>query len=320
MATIDIFNGDADGICALIQYRLARPCDSELITGVKRDIKLLNKITANKGDRITVLDISMEKNSAALQQALKAGAKVFYVDHHLSGDIPDHPALTAIIDTSPDTCTSLLVDNYLKGKYREWAIVAAFGDNMTKSAEKYACTLSLNKKEVAQLKRLGISVNYNGYGNTISDLHFPPATLFKEMVAYTSPLDFINDSQSVYQALQDGYDHDIAKTNNLKPEINKEHIAVYRLPDKDWARRVSGVFGNQLANQYPERAHAVLTQHPDNGYIVSVRAPLNNLNHAGELCKQFANGGGRRGAAGINQLPENELDRFIQLFEQTYSG
>ncbi len=318
MTTIDIFNGDADGICALIQYRLAHPSDSTLITGVKRDIKLLDKITAKKGDQITVFDISMEKNSSALQQALSAGANVFYVDHHMSGEIPSHPALTAIIDTSADTCTSLLVDKYLDGKYKEWAIVAAFGDNMTRSAEKAASTLTLKESQIAQLKRLGISVNYNGYGNSVDDLHFRPDTLYKEMVTYPSPLDFVNDSQSAYQELQDGYDSDIAKTVNLKPEINKQYMAVYKLPDKDWARRVSGVFGNQLANQYPDRAHAVLTQHPESGYVVSVRAPLNNSDHAGELCKQFPNGGGRKGAAGINQLPCSELEKFLMCFDKTY--
>lgn len=39
----DIFNGDADGIIALLQLRLADPIDSQLITGVKRDIKLVEK-------------------------------------------------------------------------------------------------------------------------------------------------------------------------------------------------------------------------------------------------------------------------------------
>ena len=36
----DVFNGDADGICALLQLRLERPLATQLITGVKRDIQL----------------------------------------------------------------------------------------------------------------------------------------------------------------------------------------------------------------------------------------------------------------------------------------
>jgi len=38
MKYIDVFNGDADGICALHQLRLAEPVESTLVTGVKRDI------------------------------------------------------------------------------------------------------------------------------------------------------------------------------------------------------------------------------------------------------------------------------------------
>jgi len=54
----DVFNGDADGIIALLQLRLAEPKSSTLITGVKRDIQLLDKVPAQAGDSVTALDIS----------------------------------------------------------------------------------------------------------------------------------------------------------------------------------------------------------------------------------------------------------------------
>ena len=54
MHLIDVFNGDADGLCALHQLRLAEPADSELVTGPKRDISLLKRVKAGAGDRITV--------------------------------------------------------------------------------------------------------------------------------------------------------------------------------------------------------------------------------------------------------------------------
>lgn len=57
----DIFNGDADGIIALLQLRLDQPKDAVLVTGVKRDIKLISKIDVQQGDDLTVLDISMER-------------------------------------------------------------------------------------------------------------------------------------------------------------------------------------------------------------------------------------------------------------------
>ena len=261
----------------------------------------------------------MEKNSADLSRILSEGASVFYVDHHMSGDIPTDPNLNAIINTSPKTCTSLLVDDYLKGQFKEWAVAAAFGDNLNQSAEMTAKVLNINSTQLNQLKRLGISINYNGYGNNLDDLHFKPDDLYKKMVIYKSPFDFLQDSNSVYAELQAGYDSDIAQTADLKPEISTSSIAIYKLPDETWARRVSGVFGNQLANQYPERAHAILSNNPEGGYVVSVRAPLNNLDNAGELCKKFPTGGGRKGAAGINQLPESDLDSFITRFNNTYS-
>ena len=56
----DVFNGDADGICALLQLRLAEPRNSQLITGIKRDIALLDRVDAQSGDQVTVLDISLD--------------------------------------------------------------------------------------------------------------------------------------------------------------------------------------------------------------------------------------------------------------------
>ena len=61
MKLFDVFNGDADGLCALQQIRLAEPADSTLVTGVKRDIALLLRVEAGEGDRVTVLDVSLER-------------------------------------------------------------------------------------------------------------------------------------------------------------------------------------------------------------------------------------------------------------------
>ena len=51
----------------------------------------------------------------------------------------------------------------------------------------------------------------------------------------------------------------------------------------------------------------------DDGFVVSVRAPLSASGGANELCNRFG-GAGRAGAAGIDQLPEHELERFIGEF------
>ena len=64
MQFYDIFNGDADGICALQQLRLEEPRASLLVTGVKRDVRLLGRVEAAAGDELTVLDISLQANAA----------------------------------------------------------------------------------------------------------------------------------------------------------------------------------------------------------------------------------------------------------------
>ncbi|MDF1584122.1 MAG: DHH family phosphoesterase [Methyloprofundus sp.] len=315
----DIFNGDADGICALIQLRLAHPLNATLVTGIKRDIQLLKKIDAGAGDRLTVLDISLQKNKQQVKKILDLGAKIFYADHHQSGDIPQHPNLTALIDTSSDTCTSLIINQHLQGQFPLWAITAAFGDNLHKSAEQLAHTLNINIATLNQLEKLGTYINYNGYGSCLADLHFAPDKLYQEMVSYTSPLEFITNNSLIFNQLEQGYLEDMRNAEQTKVEYSNEKIAVFILPDQTWARRVNGVFSNDLANQHPDRAHAVLTFTPDSDYQVSVRAPLNNKTKADELCASFATGGGRKAAAGINYLPQNSLGYFIEQFEKTYA-
>jgi hypothetical protein len=78
------------------------------------------------------------------------------------------------------------------------------------------------------------------------------------------------------------------------------------------------VYGNALANASPARAHAVLTERADDTYLVSVRAPLENKRGADVLCRRFPTGGGRAAAAGINSLPAEQLDAFIEAFEAAY--
>ena len=120
MAIIDVFNGDADGICALHQLRLANPVASTLVTGVKRDIALVKQVQAKAGDEVTVLDISLDKNRDELIRVLESGASVLYFDHHFCGEIPEYENLNANIDTDANVCTSLLVNTYLNNQFLPW--------------------------------------------------------------------------------------------------------------------------------------------------------------------------------------------------------
>ena len=65
MAFYDIFNGDADGICALHQLRLADPCDARLITGVKREIDLVSRCSATAAVESRRAASIMRKDSSA---------------------------------------------------------------------------------------------------------------------------------------------------------------------------------------------------------------------------------------------------------------
>ena len=317
MANFDVFNGDADGICALHQLRLADPCDSILITGVKRDISLLKKVHASAGDSIVALDISLDKNRDALQSLLKLGAHITYVDHHFSGHIPSHPALRAVIDPSSEVCTSLLVDRMLHGRFRIWAVVAAFGDNLPVCAERLSVPLRLSHEKLTLLHELGDCLNYNAYGDTVDDLFFHPADLYRNLHAYSDPFDFVNE-ETIFATLKEGYTADMAMAQAKQPERVYPGGSAYILPDQPWSRRVSGAFGNYLAQAEPDIAHAVLTYKPDGSYGVSVRAPRVNSTGADDLCYQFETGGGRKSAAGINRLHECDLARFLDSFDAAF--
>ena len=319
MIHYDVFNGDADGLCALTQLRNAEPREARLVTGVKRDINLLDRVEAAAGSRVTVLDVSLDKNRAGLERVLAAGAEVFYCDHHFAGDIPQSDRLQAVINTAPDVCTSILVNEHLDGAFREWAVVGAFGDNLQDSARRIARPLALDETRLQQLENLGIYINYNGYGSNLADLHFEPADLFRLISPYGSPFDFMDDGRAHFDKLEQGYKQDMATAESLAPEYRDDAVAVFMMPDEPWARRVSGVYSNDLANGDPERAHAVLTAKSSGCYLVSVRAPLNNKTGADELCMKFPTGGGRKAAAGVNDLPADMLQEFIDTFAAFYA-
>lgn len=314
----DVFNGDADGICALHQLRLHAPRPATLVTGVKRDIALLKNIPSVADARITVLDISLEVNREDLLRLLEAGAAVEFFDHHRCGELPSHPSLQTYIDTDAQVCTSLIVNRYLQGRYALWAVVAAYGDNLVHSAEAEAQRLGLEAPARLALRELGECLNYNAYGESVEDLRFPPADLYQTLHRFDDPFRFISASP-IFSTLREGYRHDMESAKNLTPSHQFAGGDVYCLPDEAWARRVSGVFGNHLCNTHPTKAHAILSK-TQAGFRVSVRAPLHHAQGAGDLCALFTSGGGRAGAAGINLLPEAELARFLGLFEQQFPG
>ena len=316
----DVFNGDADGIIALLQLRLAKPTQSQLITGVKRDIDLLKQVESKaNATSVTVLDISLEKNLAALNALLEREVEVFYCDHHRAGDIPNSEYLTHRINTDAAVCTSLLINEELAGRYLHWAIAAAYGDNLHSTADKLARDNSIAEDDREYLKELGTLINYNGYGASVDDLHIQPSRLYSQLLDFESPYQLRDESSSPFYQLKECYQKDRQQLSQMAPIVDSNHVRVYELPPEAWARRISGVFGNELANQQPSKAHAVLTLNPnEKDFTVSVRAPLINRTGADEVCSQFATGGGRKAAAGINALPISEKAQFIDVLNRFY--
>jgi hypothetical protein len=289
------------------------------VTGVKRDIQLLGRVRAGPGDVVTVLDISLDKNRDDLLGLLAKGAEVFYADHHFAGAIPESPRLVAHIDTDSTVCTSLIINRFLNGRFAAWAVVGAFGDNLATSALTLAAEIGLGENEIRNYEALGTYLNNNGYGESIDDLHVDPAELYKLVSRHASPRSFVSDDGAVYQRLEDGCYQDMAAAAAVRYETADDDAAVFILPCAPWARRVSGVFSNDLANRHPDRAHAVLTHKAGGGYLISVRAPVSRRAGADALCRRFATGGGRAAAAGINHLPDDDLAAFMDAFRAAYA-
>jgi len=317
MAFYYAFNGDADGLCALQQLRLTHRGDARLITGVKRDIRLLDRVRAGAGDTVHVLDISLDANRDGLNALLDAGAIVHYFDHHHAGHIPETAALIAHIDPAPDVCTSILVDRYLAGRYRRWAITAAFGDNLAGVARAMAADMGLGHEKTQTLESLGLYLNYNAYGDTVDDLHFDPARLAGAMLEFGDPLEFAAHSP-VFSRLAAGYEDDMMRARSVQPLRTCEGAAIIHLPAEAWARRVIGVLANDLVQRSPQCAFALLSLNAQGDYTVSVRVPSRRAIGADEFCRKFATGGGRRLAGGINHLPVDGIDRFSEQFEAHY--
>jgi hypothetical protein len=317
MTHFDVFNGDADGICSLVQLRLAAPLAATLVTGTKRDNALLARVAAQPGDVVTVLDIAVATNHAALVRLLDSGVRVTWFDHHYAGDLPAHAGFTAHLDPAPDVCTGILVDRHLGGRHRGWAVVAAFGDNLVAVAEALAQPLALPAEALAALRALGDGITYNAYSDVEADAIVPPADLFRALLAAKDPLYFVA-TDSAYRRIDAARRQDLALARAVEPAQRAGRADVYVLPDEPWSRRVRGVFGNELANAAPERAQAVLTVNDRGGYAVSVRAPRLQATGADAVCRQFGTGGGRAAAAGIAHLPKDQLPTFVARLAECY--
>ncbi len=308
----DVFNGDADGICALHQFRMAFPQEAQLITGVKRDIQLLQQLPSS-ARQIAVFDISFDSNRTDIERLLTAGASIRYFDHHTADHAFAHPALQLYWDDAATVCSSLLVDRYLGGRFHSWAISAAFGDNLEQHAFALAQQAGMDATSVGKLRQLGQLLNYNAYGETVADLSLAPAVLYRDLHGYAEPLDFVGSS-AFFGMLQGAYQEDCAHLEKLQAHYETISGAIFLLPNQSWARRISGLLANKLSREHPHQSFAVLIEKDDGAYLVSVRSAQPEAKAASQFCGAFTGGGGRRAAAGINHLPAAALAKFTNAF------
>ncbi len=310
----DVCNGDADGLCAVLQWRLHEPVPSTLITGLKRDIELLDRLepfAVREGDEVLVCDISMQRNRVALRRLLEQGARVRYFDHHEVREVLLHPRLETHIKFDPLCCSSLLMDAALGGEWRRWALVGIYGDNLTEVADALPCP-GLSAHDRHRLRQMGEAINYNAYGDDEGDVWVAPARLYPTLARYRDPIDLLHQ-ETLLDDLIAARRADLKEAALCTPFWNDARASVTLLPDAPWSRRVIGCLANQLARAQPHMAHAVLKQRSQGGYVASVRAPLASPYGAHSLCHRFS-GSGRAAAAGIDLLPYQELQRFVGEF------
>lgn len=319
MRYYDVFNGDADGICALHQLRLADPRDSILVTGLKRDIELLDAVPAVDGDVVTVLDLSLDRNRDALVTLLSRGVVVQYYDHHYAGHLPGHPAFMAAIDDRGQTCTSAIVDRHLAGRHRPWAVVGAFGDGLDDVAEELARSLALDEPRIAQLRVLGIDLNYAACGENEGDVLASPVEVYRMVTHHADPFELLA-AEPMIETIDAARRADLERASAARELHATPYSDVWVLGDGSWARRVASTFANRLAALQPERAHAVMAPLVDGAYVVSVRAPRAASRTAVDLCRRFPTGGGRRSAAGIDRLERARVGAFVEAFDAHWCG
>lgn len=327
----DVFNGDADGICALHQLRLAEPRSAILITGAKRQIALLGRVretleaagsTPVRAHRVTVLDIAIERNRVALDGLLADGARVQWFDHHEPGPIPADRALEARIDTDAGVCTSLLVDRHLDARFRRWAICGAYGDGMVASAESLADSLTgpqaLSRAQRDQLQTVGEAINYNAYAADTGTALISSVDLYRRLAGITDPLALAH--WPLIDALTRMSRDDLGEALKAGPILDLPTGTAWLLPPTLPARRARGLVAKHLKAHADQRPVMIIAPDGEGRADISIRCPANAPQPASAFARRYDGGGGRATAAGIDRLPINALEDLLADFERWLGG
>jgi hypothetical protein len=325
-ARVFVFNGDADGLIAQHILGLELGVPRLRVTGWKRDIQLLAKVPPLASGHIHALDISLRRNLDALGPLLAQGnLRITWYDHHDPGEPPAHPNLELHINQAAETCTAVIVNAVHGLRHPLWAAMAAFGDNLPATASALAASGGASAHEAALLRRVGVLINYNAYGEKPGDTLFDPADLAARIAPYRQAYDLCWD-ESILGPLALQFESDRERFQAIRPLVPGTAASAYLVPDEAFARRYGATWANERALQEPDRALAVIHAREDGTYMVSIRAPrpwngaVVGSASAADLAREFPTGGGRRLAAGINALPGDQLERFTQRFSAFFAN
>lgn len=310
-----VFNGDADGLCSqhILFLELGPP--RLRVTGLKREIELIRRLPPVPGASVHAMDISLKRNLEALRALLDLGnVHVTWYDHHEPGAAPSHPALVLHVNQAAEACTAAIVNAVRGHRHPLWASMAAFGDGLPATGSALASAGGASSHEAQALRRAGILLNYNAYGEQPGDQLFPAADLAARMEPYREALDFCMAGE-VFGPLAEQFASDEEAFGSLDPLVDAPRAKAFVVPDAAFARRYAATWANERANRNPEEALAVLHALPDGAYRISLRSPRSSgiVPAASDLASEFG-GGGRRLAAGIDALPAADLERFARRF------
>ena len=241
---------------------------SIVFTGIKRDIECCRQSRPGLMTR-SPCSTSRSAQQRGASAAARSRGRRHVVRPSLARAHPVHDGFAPHIDTDPETCTSLLVDRHLKGRFRLWAIAAAYGDNLAASAERLADAVPLSPPQRAQLRMLGEAVNYNAYGDSEADVRIHRRRCTAGSLTTTTRSRPSRMHRSCVNST-----HCAALT---RPRAQST-AAQGRAQRRDRCPTHPGAVASRGRSPTSSRcairsAHAVLKELANGGYAVSIRAP-----------------------------------------------
>ena len=124
-----------------------------------------------------------------------------------------------------------------------------------------------------ELKEIGETLNYNGYGNEESDLTVHPKDVYLDIQKYRS-FQYKKMSE-IYNKINTQMKLDEAELNSSEILHTSETGKIILLPDTKASIRYS-IYSNKQTTDNPSKAFAILTNINEDAYRISIRSPKSN--------------------------------------------